>query len=412
MSVQRVKVAEGIWRRQLADGGIRYEIAYRDSDGRQRRQVVEGGFKAAKTALSAVKADMGKGKRVAPNPRLTFGDAAEGYLATLAGSDLRPATVATYTTAVTVHLVPAWGRERLDKIDLARVLGLIQTMRTPSYRAKVEQRLGKPSSGSGGYAPWAVRGVLVAAGRVFEYARRERDWTGDNPVRQLDRGDRPRLGRKERRILGREELERLIAAAEPPYRQIIATAASLGTRLGETLGLTWADVDLDEGTVSIVAQIDRHGRRVDLKTERSRRVVEAPGSLLAVLREHKLASAYSRPSDLVFTTRTGAPLDHRAVARIGLQRAYKRAGLDGRCPTMHELRHGHASAWIASGGDLVELSSRLGHRDPAVTASVYSHEFEAQARSAERRARLDSLYGGESVDPNVASGDVVALPKR
>jgi integrase len=136
---------------------------------------------------------------------------------------------------------------------------------------------------------------------------------------------------------------------------------------------------------------------VALKTSRSRRVIEAPGSLLAMLRTHKLASSYSKPSHLVFTTRTGRPLDHRAVTRA-LVRAAKSAGLadDGlRVPTFHELRHAHASAWIGNAGDLVELAARLGHSNPAITAAIYSHDFEAQARSGERRARLDAIYGSD-----------------
>ncbi|MDQ3067997.1 MAG: hypothetical protein M3R12_12745, partial [Actinomycetota bacterium] len=48
---------------------------------------------------------------------------------------------------------------------------------------------------------------------------------------------------------------------------------------------------------------------------------------------------------------------------------------------------------MASGGDLVELSARLGHGNPAITASVYSHEFEVARRSGERTARLDAIYG-------------------
>ncbi len=278
-------------------------------------------------------------------------------------------------------------------------------MQTREYRAKVEQRLGRPLSGTkNGYAPWAIRGALVAAARVFEFAQDERDWTGESPVHQLRRKDRPRLKRNERRILSRDELERLIAASEAPYKQVLMTAASLGTRLGETLGLTWADIDFDDGTISIRAQIDRRGQRVEPKTDRAYRTIEAPGALLAMLREYKLASAYSRPTDLVFTTRSGRPLDHRAVSRRGLERAFKTAGLEGRCPSMHELRHGHASAMIAAGMDLVELSARVGHSNPAITASTYSHEFEGQARSSERRARLDALYGGDLAAPVAATG--------
>jgi integrase len=215
---------------------------------------------------------------------------------------------------------------------------------------------------------------------------------------------RPKLGQRERRILSRDELTRLLAAADEPYRTILATAAGLGTRLGETLGLTWGDIELDAGTATVRYQVDRRGQRVELKTARSRRVIEMPGSVVAALRAHKLRSGYGRDEDYVFTTRSGAPIERRNVARRGLARAYQRAGLKGRAPTFHELRHAHASAWIAGGGDLVQLSSRLGHRDPAITASTYANEFEAAARSAERRARLDRLYGADCGSGVAASG--------
>lgn len=123
-----------------------------------------------------------------------------------------------------------------------------------------------------------------------------------------------------------------------------------------------------------------------------------PGSVVAALREHKLRTppAYLGDDKLVFVTRTGAPLDRRNIDRRGFARAYEKAGLTGRRPNFHELRHGHAGAWIGAGGDLVETSARLGHSSPAITAAIYSHEFEAARRSPERRARLDALYGADT----------------
>jgi integrase len=102
-------------------------------------------------------------------------------------------------------------------------------------------------------------------------------------------------------------------------------------------------------------------------------------------------------------------IDVDAVARLveRMQTAQYRAEVGRRLPNFHELRHAHASAWICPGGNLVELSARLGHRDPAVTASIYSHEFEAQARSSERRAPLDAIYGP---DTDSAAGDPTLTP--
>ena len=405
-AIHRERVAPGIWRRTSADGKARYEITYRDSDGRQRRHVVEGKKKDAETALADVKSRMGRGQRVAPRPSLTFGEAAERFVAS-ERVKLRPTTLAAYEYALNVHLLPAWRSVRLDRLDVDAVASLIERMQSAEYRREVELRTRGASKATVGYKTWTIRGALTPAGRVFDYASRRLGWAGTNPVRQLTQSERPRGEQRERRILARDELSKLVAAAESPYREIFATAGGLGTRLGETLGLTWADVDLDAGQVGLRYQLDRHGKRVPLKTKRSRRVIDAPAAVVSLLRAHKLRTPYSGRDDLVFASRSGGPLDHRNVAGRALERAVKRAGLNGerRAPTFHELRHAHASAFIAVGGDLVELSARLGHRDPSITASTYSHEFETARRSAERRALLDGMYDGLGEGAAAAAGD-------
>lgn len=403
-AVGREKVGPGIWRRKNAAGEWVYEIAYRDSDGRQRRQTVHGGKRAAETALSTVKSEMGRGKRVAPMPRLTFGDAAERW-AESAARTVRSTTMDAYRSALDTHLMPAWGRRRLDTIDINMVVTLIERLGTPEYRSEVETRIKqaraepgekvRPVRAESGYGAWTVRRILVVANRVFQHAHRRIGWVGENPVKSLQHGERPRHEPKERRILTGAELDAVIAAAKEPHATIIATAGQLGTRLGETLGLRWRDVDLGARTVCIERQLSRNGEPVDLKTKRSRRTIEMGAGLSSRLRKHKLASVRSDPDDYVFVSRSGGPLEHRNVAQRGLGSAYKRTKLPGRCPTFHELRHAHASAWIADGGDVVELSARLGHRDPSVTASTYMHEFDAAARSPQRVARLDRMYGGD-----------------
>lgn len=374
---QRQRVEPGIWRRTNAQGQPVYEITFRDSDGRQRRQTVSGGVKTARTALADVRGRMGHGKRVAPAPTLTFGQAAERWQQSQMAA-LRPATQAAYAAHLRTHLLPRWERRRLDSIDVDDVARLVSDLHDAGRKA------------------WTIRGALTVAGRIFDFARRRLGWAGENPVRLLDRSERPRSDHRDRRVLTGDELERLLAAADDRHRAIFAFAAGTGARLGETLGMKWRTLDLDADTASITHQLDRRGEHVELKTRRSRRTVELPAELISMLRAHKLATARSGPADYVFTTTTGTPCDHRNTAHA-LARAVKAAGLehvDGQpAPTFHSLRHGFASAWIASGGDLVELSAHLGHRDPAITASTYSHEFEKAARSDQRRARLDGMFG-------------------
>ena len=377
----REHVERGIWKRTGADGRTRFEITYRDSEGRQRRQVVEGGVKAARTALADVKSKMGHGQRVTPQPRLTFAAAAERWRASQEGA-LRPKTLATYDSHLRTHLLPRWGNRRLDSLDVDAVARLVEELR---------------ASGRKG---WTQRGVLVVAGLVFGFAQRRLGYAGENPVRLLERKERPHSDQRERRILSGDELTRLLDATgegdrSADYRPLFTFAASTGARLGEVLGLRWRDVDLDEGTATITHQLDRRHKRVPLKTPRSRRTIELPGSLVQVLREHRLRSAHAKADDYLFCSKGGRPLDHRNVAGRVLARGLLSAEIERPWPTFHDLRHGFASAWIASGGDLVELSAHLGHADPAVTARFYSHEFERARRSDARRDRLDAIYGSD-----------------
>lgn len=374
---QPVKGKPGIYVSVNASGQKRYEFTYRDSDGKQRWQTVEGGIRAAERAKADVLARMGRGEKVAPMRKLTFSAAAAAYLKS-AESKLRPTTIALYGSAIRNHLNPAWETRKLDSIDVNAVAELIESM----------QKAGKKA--------WTIRSVLTVASRTFDHASRRLGWAGSNPVKQLDRSERPRSDQRDRRILDRAELGKLIDAAESPYGLLFALSAGTGMRLGECLGLTWRRVDFDAGTATITHQLDRSGSLAEPKTERSKRTVELPAPVLSGLRALKLASPSSGPADLVFQSERGEGIDRRSLRRA-LTAAIKGSGIDTdtqRAPSFHDFRHSFASAFIGAGGDLVELSSHLGHASPAITASTYSHEFERAARSDERRARIEGLFGG------------------
>jgi integrase len=161
-------------------------------------------------------------------------------------------------------------------------------------------------------------------------------------------------------------------------------------------------VSYADRTITVGAQLDRHRKRVPLKTKRSRRVLEITSGLVGALREHSLGTGRKDPHALVFATSRGTGHDHRNIGGRVLGKAVEGAGLGAvevggevvqRAPTFHDLRHSHASALIAQGWDPVEVSARLGHASVATTLSIYAHEWDAARRSDERRARLDRLYG-------------------
>jgi len=52
--------------------------------------------------------------------------------------------------------------------------------------------------------------------------------------------------------------------------------------------------------------------------------------------------------------------------------------------SFHALRHTHASALIADGLNVVEVSRRMGHKNPIVTLNTYGHLFKRDDSAAAR----------------------------
>ena len=100
------------------------------------------------------------------------------------------------------------------------------------------------------------------------------------------------------------------------------------------------------------------------------------------LAAHKAASTRTRPDDLVFTTRTGAPRDrYNLRQRVVLPVAREAAELlDARDAqplpagvSPHKLGHTFASILVALGSDPASVMAQIGHTDPALTLRVYTH---------------------------------------
>ena len=393
----KVKDRRGLYYRDLPGGRRRYEITYLDSDGRRRWEVVEGNLRDAEAKLDSIKDRRRKGERVAPT-KATFTDVANAWLDGQA--QLRPKTIRTYRWALDVHVIPRLGRLRIASVNEDDVAGLISGMVAAGYR------------------PWTIRAVLTPLSRVLGHAAR-RGMIASNPVRKLEVGERPALRRGEMRILTREEIGKLLSKADPPYRPILATAIFTGLRLSELLALQWSEISFGDGTVHVRKQLDGKGNRVDPKTPQAIRDVVMMPSLAKVLREHKLASLYKRPTDFVFASATGGPLDGRNVSQRGKDEAIKRAKLeaDGQPRlTMHQLRHSFASLLIAQGANVTFVSRQLGHVDPSITLKVYAHLFDG-AEHAQRASDLleagfgnllETSHGNQGENESAADGTEVA----
>lgn len=140
--------------------------------------------------------------------------------------------------------------------------------------------------------------------------------------------------------------------------------------------------------------VDGMPQFVEPKTKQSRRTFALADNVVKALRKHRkaqledrlLAGADWQQSGLVFTTRTGRPLDGINVAR-DFKRMLKRAGLPVR--RCHDLRHTTASLLLYQKVQPRVVADLLGHSEIRTTMDLYSHVAPALQREAAQQ--MDAL---------------------
>jgi integrase len=241
---------------------------------------------------------------------------------------------------------------------------------TPDHVAAMIRELeAKGRSGS------TIANLLKPLTGTFKFAMR-RGLVSQNPVAVLTPDERPTPAHRVHRELGPDDLDRLLDVAKPfAYFPLIRTAVYTGLRLGELLGLTWADIDFERGQIHVHRQWTTDGGFSEPKTRHSNRHVVLAPDLVQFLREHKARSRFSTETDFVFASREGTALGHRNVARAFTLIAEK-AGLGGKPSfTFHSLRAVYAALMVERGITSTVLADQMGHADAGVTERKYVHLF-------------------------------------
>lgn len=193
-------------------------------------------------------------------------------------------------------LTRAYGRHRLSEITPDHIETLYGWLRLGVVpRNSLGVPAGTKLSSTG--APLRVRGIVHLhhlLGPMFRRAKR-RGLIRENPMEDVEVPGVPPDERFEGLALDLVAWRRMLEVAEGhPNGTSVLTAMVLGSRRGETLGLTWADIALDHDlgphlTIRKTLQrITGAGLRLeDPKTEKSMRTVAIPDFLAAALREHR-----------------------------------------------------------------------------------------------------------------------------
>ena len=161
------------------------------------------------------------------------------------------------------------------------------------------------------------------------------------------------------------------------YRLIAYT----GARRGELLALKWADFDGKR------IAITKSGIKTKKTKGGNKREVSLDPVTIEQFNAHRKRQIEERlymgsswtETGYVFVKENGTPLEEGTVTHLFIK-LHKIAGL--RHNRLHDLRHLHATELLRLGEPLHVVSKRLGHADPAITATVYAHVSDEQADNA------------------------------
>ena len=184
-------------------------------------------------------------------------------------------------------------------------------------------------------------------------------------------------------------VERLIAASTPPFDALWTWLAGTGARVGETLLLDWAQVDLPAARATLLPETTKSGKR---------RVVTLPPAVVAALAglPHRGGRVFRRVDGEAYrgSDEGGGQL------RSPWATACQRAGVPGRWETWraggrpkrrwvpavgpHVLRHSYASWHYALHRDLMRLRDEVGWASVS-QVECYAHLLPSGHEAAIRR---------------------------
>lgn len=280
---------------------------------------------------------------------------------------VKATTLASYRLHVNAYIVPRLGAVRLS------------SLRAPQLNSFYADLLeAGRCSGDGALAPKTVRNIHGTLHKALDDAVRW-DRIAGNPAARADppKGASPEMriwtAEQLRAFLGYVRADRLVAAWH-----LLATT---GMRRGELLGLRWADVDLEEGFLSVRqtrVSVDYEVEVGTPKTERATRTVAVDPATVAVLREHRARQFEERlawgpawtDTGLVFTREDGTEIHPQRLSQC-----FRRLAASSDLPPirLHDVRHSYATALIKAGQPLKVVSQRIGHASPTITMAIYQH---------------------------------------
>lgn len=327
--------------------------------------------------------------------KLTFSKFTEKWLNEYAAVQLEQTTVDIYKILLSVHILPVIGHLKLARIQPVHLNSMYNDMLYTRKDGK-----------EGGYSPTTIKRVHALISSILSTAVR---WNIllENPC---ERVQPPKQTRSADNIkyFTLEQSEAFLGALEHDYNAgtirlqhvlFFQMALFCGLRRGELIALTWEDINMEKGIVSVTKStsiVNGKPYTKAPKNKSSNRAVSLPASVLQLAKQYRKEQIKYRLSigsqwdgdNYIFIQWNGRqmyPSTPYSTFKDIINRYNSRTEDSSQfLPDipLHGLRHTSATLLISQNIDIRTVSGRLGHAQTSTTMNIYSHALQKMDEKA------------------------------
>ena len=326
--------------------------------------------KDAEEWRAQARVEVKKGVHTAESSSVTVAEVAELWLTRGEAEGLEPGTMRYYRDMVKLHVNPIVGHLKLSQLNQPTVERAKDKLLETRSRAMTQKAIK------------ILKGILKDAKR--------RGLVSQNVAQDVSVKDQHRH-KEEIVVPCPAEVRQLIDGATGRWRPLLITAIFTGLRASELRGLTWDNVNLQEGMIHVRQRADRYNTMGSPKSKAGRRDIPIGNFVVNTLKEWKLACPKG-DLNLVFPNTIGKVESLANVYNRGFGPLQKGCGLtvdtgekdqDG-APVLkarygfHALRHFYASWLINQGFKPKHIQTLMGHSSITLTFDTYGHLFPSE----------------------------------
>lgn len=292
---------------------------------------------------------------------------------------VKPNTRQSMEGLVRVHLLPVFGDYKLSKLT------------TPILQQQVNKWADKANRGvKGAFANYSILHNMNK--RILKYAV-AMQLIQYNPANDVIV---PRKQQKEKAIvkyLDNKELKQFLDYLDTLDQSIYEnlfdvvlykTLLATGCRINEALALEWADIDLDNGVISITKTLNRYQEINSPKSSAGYRDIPIDKATLLMLKQYKnrqqiQACQLGQSETVVFSVFT-EKYAYACNLRKRLNKHFKAAGVTN--VSFHGFRHTHTTMMLYAQASPKDVQYRLGHSNLMMTENIYWHTNQENAKKA------------------------------